>query len=102
MEVVFIAAVIYLFLFAFLRPSGGGDGRRLTRMEYKLDVILKHLGLEEELTVQVPALVEEEIRAGRKIQAIKALRDSNPWLGLKEAKDYVEDLIRRGADQPAV
>jgi ribosomal protein L7/L12 len=30
---------------------------------------------------------------GRKIEAIKVLRETNPWMGLKEAKDYVERLI---------
>ena len=29
----------------------------------------------------------------RKVAAIKVLREANPWMGIKEAKDYVEGLI---------
>ena len=29
-------------------------------------------------------------QAGQKVQAIRELRQSNRWLSLKEAKDYVE------------
>jgi large subunit ribosomal protein L7/L12 len=38
--------------------------------------------------------VEELVRAGRKIEAIKLLREET-GLGLKEAKDQVDDLFRR-------
>jgi ribosomal protein L7/L12 len=39
--------------------------------------------------------VQELILIGRKVEAIKVLRETNPWMGLKEAKDYVEGLIGR-------
>jgi len=39
-----------------------------------------------------PRAPEDSMRpqAGQKVQAIRELRQSNPWLSLKEAKDYVE------------
>ncbi len=37
--------------------------------------------------------IEELVREGKKIQAIKELRDAT-GLGLKEAKDYVDGLCR--------
>jgi ribosomal protein L7/L12 len=40
-------------------------------------------------------------QAGQKVQAIRELRQSNPWLSLKEAKDYVEGVIERGVDNTA-
>ena len=60
-------------------------------MDRKLDLILKHLGLE--LKVEAPARVQELALTGRKVAAIKVLREANPWMGLEEAKDYVEGLI---------
>jgi non-canonical (house-cleaning) NTP pyrophosphatase len=43
-------------------------------------------------TFEVPADVVELVRRGEKIQAIKALRDAHPGLGLAEAKRAVDAL----------
>ena len=43
-------------------------------------------------TFEVPADVVELARQGQKIQAIKALRDAHPGLGLAEAKRAVDAL----------
>lgn len=60
-----------------------------SRLERKLDLILKHLQIE------VDEGSDEEIwallRSGQKIQAIKLYRERT-GVGLKEAKDYVEQL----------
>jgi len=72
---------------------GGGDYGQIARVERKLDLVLKHLGLETRLSVETPARVQELALMGRKIEAIKVLRETNPWMGLREAKDYVERLI---------
>ena len=66
---------------------------QLARVEGKLDLILKHLGLE--LSVEAPARVKELAPTGRRVAAIKVLREANPWMSLKEAKDYVEGIIGR-------
>ncbi len=64
-------------------------GRRLDRMERKLDAIVAQLGV----TVEEPGLAEVTalLRAGKKIQAIKVYRE-NTGADLKEARDAVERL----------
>lgn len=44
------------------------------------------------VSASVLAQVQSLVKSGQKIQAIKALREANPTLGLKEAKDYVDSL----------
>jgi Ribosomal protein L7/L12 C-terminal domain len=65
------------------------NGRRLGRLERKVDLILRHLGLDpnQDLNPQVMEL----LNAGQKINAIKLYRKQT-GVGLKEAKDYVESL----------
>jgi large subunit ribosomal protein L7/L12 len=41
-----------------------------------------------------PETIESLVRAGRKIEAIKLLREQT-GLGLKEAKEHVDDLFSR-------
>jgi hypothetical protein len=95
--IVFIAVVVGSG-FSLLRLSqtrGGGDYGQIARVERKLDLILKHLGIDTTLSVETPTRVQELASLGRKVEAIKVLRETNPWMGLKEAKDYVEGLIGR-------
>jgi hypothetical protein len=94
MIVVFAAAVgMGLSLLRLWSARSGGEYGQIARVEQKLDLILKHLGLE--FRVEAPARVQELALMGRKVEAIKVLREMNPWMGLKEAKDYVEGLIGR-------
>jgi hypothetical protein len=71
------------------RPS---DAYRLFRLERKLDLILKHLGIEY-AEPAAPGGLSEEVRrlahSATKIRAIKLHREQT-GLGLKEAKDAVE------------
>ena len=94
-QIAFIAVFVSLCLslprLLYTRGGGVGDYGQLARVERKLDLVLKHLGLE--LSIEAPARVQELASTGRKVAAIKALRDANPWMGLKEARDYVEGLI---------
>jgi hypothetical protein len=62
---------------------------RLGRLERKVDLILKHLGLDPNQEVNLEIL--ELMKSGQKIQAIKLYRKQT-GAGLKEAKDYVESL----------
>jgi len=96
-EIAFIAAAVSLFLSLprLLYTRAGGDYGQAARMERKLDLILKHLGLETKLRVEAPPRAQELALMGRKVAAIKVLRETNPWLGLKEAKEYVEGLTGR-------
>jgi ribosomal protein L7/L12 len=79
-------------MFHFLFGQASEDASRLRRVERKLDLILKHLGIKyaepapgEGLTGQVRALADR----GEKIAAIKAHRDQT-GAGLAEAKRAVE------------
>ncbi|MFE3201837.1 hypothetical protein ACWGR4_26015 [Embleya sp. NPDC055664] len=65
---------------------------RLVRVERKLDLIMRHLGIEEDDSelAQVRALVDE----GRTMEAIKVHRETT-GASLKEAKDVV-DAIKAG------
>ncbi|GEM_PF-1801824 len=72
------------------------DAARLHRLEAKIDQILKHLVLEyeesaiaEELSEEVQGLADDN---ASKIEAIKLHREQT-GLGLKEAKDEIEDYI---------
>jgi len=65
---------------------GLGQGARLER---KLDLILKHLGLGTELSVEIPARVHELAHAGRRFKPLGSCAKAT-MLSLKEAKDYVE------------
>jgi hypothetical protein len=81
-------ATLMVALLGLMRRSPAAHENR--RIERKLDLILKHLEIEE-----VDAGVDERIRAllasGDKIEAVKLYRDLT-GVGLKEAKDYVEGL----------
>lgn len=48
-----------------------------------------------DLPGEMPPEVLRHLEAGQLIQAIKALREAYPGLGLKEAKDAVEAHVRR-------
>jgi ribosomal protein L7/L12 len=67
--------------------------QRVARIGRKVDLIIDHLGLRE----NDPDLEEvvSLLRDGKKIQAIKVYREVTGE-GLKEAKDAVEALERRG------
>ncbi|MEA5361520.1 ribosomal protein L7/L12 [Amycolatopsis sp., V23-08] len=70
--------------------------RRLARMELKLDAIAGHLGVAVADPAQ-PQLadlpeVRKYLQEGKKIQAIKAYREST-GAGLKDAKDAVERML---------
>ena len=67
--------------------------RRLARMEQKLDALVDHLGI----VLAEPEFdqVAHYMRQGKKIQAIKAYREST-GADLKEAKDAVERRYEQG------
>ena len=93
-----IAAIVILFAggsaaYSLYKPS---DAARLRRLEAKVDLILKHLGLEYTdpatsggLSEEVKTLADDP---ARKIAAIKLHREQT-GLGLKDAKDAVEGYI---------
>ena len=102
-----VGAIILVALFIFLRRDGGsrrvggGDrpsprSTRPARAERRA-APERAAGPRVDRASDLPESVLEEIagqiRAGRKIEAIKLMREAT-GLGLKEAKEAVEDLER--------
>jgi hypothetical protein len=79
--------ILGLFLLAhYLSPKARGNNSRLER---KVDLILKHLGIDPNQGVDEK--ITELMKPGQKIEAIKLYREQT-GVGLKEAKYYVEGL----------
>ena len=66
----------------------------LSRFEAKLDLLLQNANLKYDPYANVSRDVAEALRRGEKIKAIKLHRQST-GVGLKEAKDAVEEMERR-------
>ena len=70
--------------------------RALSRIDGKLDALLKHQGIRFDPYGETPPAVLDALRRGRTIEAIKAYRLAT-GVDLKEAKDYVDELRRRAS-----
>ena len=68
---------------------------KLYSVDAKLDLLLSHSGLEYDPYKNLPDAVVNALQGGRKIEAIKRYREAT-GIGLKEAKDFIEDVQRRG------
>jgi ribosomal protein L7/L12 len=75
----------------------------LSRLDAKVDALLKHSGIRFDPYQDVPPAVAAALARGKKIEAIKEYRQAR-GVGLKEAKEFVEELQRRAvghvADRP--
>ncbi|MEC3915129.1 hypothetical protein [Nocardia sp. CDC160] len=69
--------------------------RKLQRLERKIDLIIAHLGIDDPASVTDFTEIDDLLRRGKKIQAIKLYRDQDPTAGLAEARDAVEARARR-------
>lgn len=76
-------------LTVYLKPK---ESARLRRIEAKLDLLIKHAGLTYDPYANLPLVVQEAIRRGEKVTAIKLYRDAT-GVDLAEAKEAVEDLM---------
>ena len=70
---------------------------RVARLDVKLDLLLKHAGVEYDPYKTLPPEVINALQNGQKIQAIKLYREAS-GVGLKDAKDFIEDAQRRAGD----
>ncbi len=86
-SLVIVGILVPLLLIQVLVPKAP-DGN-VIRLERKIDLILKHLGLD--LSQGMYEKIIELLKADKKIEAIKFYREQS-GVGLKEAKDYVESL----------
>jgi ribosomal L7/L12-like protein len=91
MDVTFwlVLALFIVVLGSSWTSTGSNNARLLGRLDRKVDLILKHLGIDPNQEVNLEIM--ELMKAGQKIQAIKLYRQQT-GAGLKEAKDYVESL----------
>jgi ribosomal protein L7/L12 len=69
---------------------------RLSRLDAKVDALLKHAGVQFDEFHNVPADVREALEQGETILAIKRFRQAT-GAGLKEAKAFVDEVRRRAA-----
>jgi hypothetical protein len=67
---------------------------RLSRLDAKVDALLRHSGVEFDAFQGVPADVQEALERGETILAIKRFRQAT-GAGLKEAKEVVDEVRRR-------
>jgi hypothetical protein len=70
--------------------------RALSRLEGKLDALLKQQGIRFDPYSDTPPAVLDALRRGKTIEAIKEYRAATGG-GLKEAKEYVDELRRRAS-----
>ncbi len=87
-------------MFPFLASSDftRADAARMRRIERKIDMVMKHLGIAADADATDPGQLPAEVRRladeGRKIEAIKAHRQAF-GSGLREAKEAVEAYMGR-------
>jgi ribosomal protein L7/L12 len=71
----------------------------VSRIDAKLDLLLKQAGIEYDPYKNLPSDVTDAVRRGAKIEAIKRYREST-GTNLKEAKEFIEGLQRRTGMEP--
>ncbi|MET8898179.1 hypothetical protein [Streptomyces albogriseolus] len=86
--ILFLICVVVLGV-ASIRTQLSRSERRVARVERKLDTVMRHLGLEEEVPRKDEILAL--VRDGKQVQAIKLYRDAT-GAGLLEAKQAVDAL----------
>lgn len=89
MEIWIIA--LLLMILGILGASPGSSEFKMNHMDKKLNRIMEHLGIEE---INIDEELNELIADDKRISAIKRLREET-GMGLKEAKEYVDDLDER-------
>lgn len=89
MEIWIIA--LLLMILGILVASPGSSEFKMNHMDKKLNRIMEHLGIKE---INIDEELKELIADDKRIPAIKRLREET-GMGLKEAKEYVDDLDER-------
>jgi len=69
---------------------------RLSRLDAKVDALLKVAGISFDAFHDVPSGVRDALEQGNTILAIRRFREAT-GAGLKEAKDYIDEVRRRTA-----
>ena len=98
-EIVGLVALMALgliLLFAIRVRLDGLQSRiaAVARVEAKLDLLLNQANIKFDPFAHVSDDIVEALRANRKIEAIKLYRQAT-GVGLKEAKEFIEEVQRR-------
>jgi ribosomal protein L7/L12 len=93
---VLLVVVVAELLLVMRLTSTHQQQRVLSRLEAKLDALLKHEGVRFDPYRDVPRAVIDALQRGKKVEAIKAYRAAT-GTDLKEAKEYVDEIARRAA-----
>jgi ribosomal protein L7/L12 len=95
-EAMILSAVIGLAIAVLFTRLAAVERRlnRLSRMDAKIDALLKNAGIHFDPFQDVPADVREALERGATILAIQRHRQAT-GVGLKEAKDFVDEVRRR-------
>lgn len=89
MEICIIA--LLLMILGILVTSPSSSEFKISYMDKKLNRIMEHLGIEE---INIDKELKELILNDKKILAIKRLREET-GMGIKEAKEYVDNLEKK-------
>jgi len=95
-ETVFVSALVGIgvtLLFSWLASVERRLGR-ISRLEAKVDALLKQAGVNFDPYHDVPPDVREALDGGHRILAIKRFREAT-GADLKEAKEFVDEVRRR-------
>jgi hypothetical protein len=87
-----ILAIVYSLAFRLIEMQTR-MGPLLYRVDAKLDLLLKQANIKFDPYANIPRDAADAARAGKTIQAIKLYRQSS-GVGLKEAKDFIEEFQR--------
>ncbi|CCQ93868.1 conserved hypothetical protein [[Clostridium] ultunense Esp] len=80
--------ILLLTIIVLLVTSSDPSNQKIKYMDKKLDKIMDYLGIED---LNIDEELKELIADNKKIPAIKRLRQET-GMGLKEAKEYVDNL----------
>jgi hypothetical protein len=101
-DAAFVSALVGVGV-ALLFGSLSAIGRRLnrlSRLEAKVDALLKGAGIAFDELHDVPADVRDALERGETILAIQRFRQAT-GAGLKEARSFIREVERRKADATA-
>ena len=93
--VVIFCAALALGLFGIRLSQIERKINKLSSLDAKLDLLLRHSGVEYDPHKNLPPKVAEAVQGGRKIEAIKRYREAT-GVDLREAKAFIEEVQRRG------
>jgi ribosomal protein L7/L12 len=102
MELVYLLVLLVAVAIVFVEWRLSDVLKRVSavsRLDAKLDLLLMHAGIEFDPYKHLPPEVMDAVQRGKKIEAIKRYREST-GAGLKEAKDFIEEVQRRAGVRP--